>query len=193
MENALLRYNCSNMVVAPRDMNICSLFKYIDILISDQSSVLLEFLPFGYSIETGRYNSNENDYGPQINRLSEEVVFLNKDKLCEMLSSIQKIEEFMSYNKSKRTDVPFIKYPNHSIKVGQLTSHLIEKYFYEIKNKPGDLGLNKMGFFKILKTGFHGIVKQSVFPKNKIDSLCHKMENWRQYFTGEDAINEEND
>jgi CDP-glycerol glycerophosphotransferase (TagB/SpsB family) len=47
-----------NMLVAPRKMNACELFPHIHYLISDQSSLLGEFIPFGIPIETGRYDDN---------------------------------------------------------------------------------------------------------------------------------------
>lgn len=53
------------MVVTPRDCNICTLFPYVDTVISDQSSVAAEFLPFGLSIETGA-----NPNGPAVAEIS---------------------------------------------------------------------------------------------------------------------------
>ena len=47
-----------DMIVAPRGLNCCKLFSCANFLISDTSSLLAEFTPFGVSIETGRYNQD---------------------------------------------------------------------------------------------------------------------------------------
>ena len=48
-----------DMIVAPRGLNACTLFNAVDYLISDTSSLLAEFTPFGVSIETGRVNQDK--------------------------------------------------------------------------------------------------------------------------------------
>jgi hypothetical protein len=55
MEVSAVRHD---MILAPRSMNCYHLFKGVDYLISDTSSLLAEFTPFGVSIETGRYNQD---------------------------------------------------------------------------------------------------------------------------------------
>lgn len=52
MEEAARKFS-PPAVVAPADSNVCQLFPYVDVAISDQSSVLAEFLPWGVSYETG--------------------------------------------------------------------------------------------------------------------------------------------
>lgn len=49
------------MIVAPRRLNACELFEDIDVLISDTSSLLAEFLPFGLPVETGRCSDSPKD------------------------------------------------------------------------------------------------------------------------------------
>ena len=48
-----------NMTVVPRNLNACELFEDVDVLVSDTSSLLAEFLPFGLSIETGRNSQSD--------------------------------------------------------------------------------------------------------------------------------------
>ena len=49
-----------NTIVLSHDINLCDTFKQGRILISDQSSALVEFTPFGVSLETGRYDESDN-------------------------------------------------------------------------------------------------------------------------------------
>jgi len=133
MEEVILEDSASNMLVAPREINICSLFKYVDILISDQSSVTLEYLPFGISIETGRHNPNENDFLPESHRLSEDVRFLEKTKLCKLLSSIKIFEEFLLSEKSRRNMISNKYYEVNRGSVARLTTLLITNYLDEVE------------------------------------------------------------
>lgn len=132
MENEIFSYSLPNMLVAPSNMNICSLFPYVDILISDQSSVLLEFLPFGISIETGRYNENENDCKPEVSHLIKEVLFLKKDELCNLLSSVSNIEKLINTKESDNKKSCF-DYVNRNIHSGKLTAYLIDRYIYKVQ------------------------------------------------------------
>lgn len=74
-----------NMLVLPRDLNICTLFPHVQAVISDQSSVLAEFLPWGPSFETGA-NPNGRPR-PEISRWYPRVTFW---PLKNMLADIEK-------------------------------------------------------------------------------------------------------
>jgi len=92
-------------VVAPRKLNICTLFPYVDVLISDGSSALLEFLPFGLSIETGRTWKKRpaaDDFEPEAGRLSSEVLVLRTAALAALLSSPGELADLIQTRKSAR-------------------------------------------------------------------------------------------
>lgn len=129
MERFAIEGSPENVIVAPRDLNICCLFAYVNTLISDQSSVLLEFAPFGITIETGRCDPNENNIVPQISLISKEVIFFDKIKICEVFGSIDKLNNFLAHFKPK-------PWPNVTdVSVGKLTSYLIRKYIDELRNQ----------------------------------------------------------
>lgn len=134
MEEYLLSHSNPNFVVAPRELNICSLFPFADLLISDQSSVNLEFLPFGISIETGRFNPNPNQLQPQSSLVSD-VIFIPLENLNPVLESSESFREFLaqhsgtkSHNFVRRSQTP----------AGQLTAQLIDKYvsFWQVFTNP---------------------------------------------------------
>ena len=60
-----------DMIVAPRGLNACTLFNAVDYLISDTSSLLAEFTPFGVSIE-----SEQSKPGQDPNNSGHELYFL---------------------------------------------------------------------------------------------------------------------
>ncbi|HXU81242.1 MAG TPA: methyltransferase, partial [Polyangia bacterium] len=81
-----------NWLVAPRPMNSCSVFPHCQIAISDTSSLLVEFLPFGLAIETGRHNRDRADQKPEISPLWKEVAFLKTDELHRTLGSMTELQ-----------------------------------------------------------------------------------------------------
>lgn len=72
-------------MVAPADLNVCALFPYVDAVISDQSSVLAEFLPWGVSLETG--TNPDGAPRPEISRWYPGVTFWPLADLQEDLKS----------------------------------------------------------------------------------------------------------
>ncbi|HYC58381.1 MAG TPA: hypothetical protein VEK79_02335 [Thermoanaerobaculia bacterium] len=96
MEAAIESYACNHMIVAPRTLNVCSLFPYAQVAIADRSSVLAEFLPFGVSIETGRYDPDENHCEPEISRYFPEVAYLRRAELVATLSSWRNLNTFLN-------------------------------------------------------------------------------------------------
>lgn len=70
-------------LVAPADSNVCQLFPYADAVISDQSSVLAEFLPWGVSLETGA--NPEGTPQPSISRWYPQVLYRPLEQLAEDL------------------------------------------------------------------------------------------------------------
>lgn len=103
MEAAVASYGCDHMIVAPRALNICSLFPYAKVVIADQSSVLAEFLPFGVSIETGRYDPDENHCEPEISRYFPEVAYLPRAELVATLSSAATFKSFLAGRRASST------------------------------------------------------------------------------------------
>lgn len=164
MEKAILEYNAPNMIVAPREMNVCALFKFADLVISDQSSILIEFLPFGLSVETGRHNNME-DCIPECSRWEKEVLFLNRAKLCSTFSSLEKVERLLLFHKQKKH-----KPANKTMFYGEMTALLIDRYFFEIKNKPNIF----------LRCGKKNILPESILRLIETVYLNLKMTAWRK-------------
>jgi CDP-glycerol glycerophosphotransferase (TagB/SpsB family) len=166
MEQFIAGGNPSNVIVAPRELNICCLFPYVNLLISDQSSALMEFVPFGACIETGRNTPDENDVTPTISRISKDVIFLDKTQLCDVFGSMEKVNKFMANNKPKTvSDVG-------KISTGKLTTYLIRKYLEEVGDRSSP---SKKNFF------------YSLFPRPDTQSIEEKMVIWRDTFLrGED-------
>jgi SAM-dependent methyltransferase len=79
-------------LVAPRTMNSCSVFPFCQIAVSDTSSLLVEFLPFGLAIETGRHNRNSADQKPEISPLWKEVRFFETAELHRVLGSMPELQ-----------------------------------------------------------------------------------------------------
>ena len=126
MERFAIEGSPKNVMIAPRNLNICSLFPYVNVLISDQSSVLLEYAPFGISVETGRTDPNENNVIPQISLMSKEVFFFYRMKISEVFSSIDRLNNFLTRVEPKQ--VPNVR-ETHA---GKLTTYLICKYIEEL-------------------------------------------------------------
>jgi hypothetical protein len=89
--------------VVRRDENICNLFDQSDILLSDSSSCLIEFLPFGVSIATGGGPSLDSlEYLPEIALLSEDVWLCPVSKL-KLIDPICFIHIIQAYSKGKKS------------------------------------------------------------------------------------------
>jgi len=83
MENAARGFTPA-MVVAPPEINICSLFPYVDATITDQSSVAAEFLPWGVAVETGA--NLHGKPAPGTSRWYPGVLYRPLDSLMEELA-----------------------------------------------------------------------------------------------------------
>jgi len=86
MERAVTSMHSGRLVVAPRTLNICSLFPSVDLVISDSSSVLAEFLPFRNSVETGRHGRGISDCVPEISKIFPDIKYVPTQALLEILS-----------------------------------------------------------------------------------------------------------
>jgi len=137
MENFMAEGSPTNAIVAPRELNICSLFPYVNLLISDQSSALLEFAPFATCIETGHYIPNQKDIEPVLSRISDDILFLDKTKICEVFSSMENLRTFMRQTKPKTG------FTANKISTGEMTSFLIRKYLEEWRNPSSTSCLDK--------------------------------------------------
>jgi glycerol-3-phosphate cytidylyltransferase len=136
MEEVAVVDNPPNVIIAPRTLNICSLFPFVDILITDQSSVGMEFSPFGISIETGRFNPDPNQLQPQSSLISDDILFMTLDKLKTVFASNKSFSTFIEVNKSKNKKSSVV---NHNIKFsGKSIAELIDRYisFYQVGNDP---------------------------------------------------------
>ena len=102
---------CHGITVVPRRLNACELFEDIDILVSDTSSLLAEFLPFGVaSVETGRVNDNPH----QVDRL-----------MSEVFQGIITMPEFLADKMPQPQDV--VKYDSR-LNVGRQIADIIREY-----------------------------------------------------------------
>jgi hypothetical protein len=96
MEATLTGDAVDHMIVAPRRLNVCALFPHAHLAIADQSSVVAEFLPFGISVETGRYTPREDQSAPEISRMFPDVVYLPRTELGEAFGSPASFEAFVA-------------------------------------------------------------------------------------------------
>jgi hypothetical protein len=160
MEQFITESNPANVLVAPRELNICCLFPHVNLLISDQSSALMEFAPFGACIETGRNTPDENDVTPTISRIAKEVIFLDKTQLCDVFGSMENVNEFMTHH------TPETAFNPGKIPTGKLTTYLIRKYLEEV----GDRDSSKKN---LLRFGYSRSAKRSIEDK---------MSGWRDSF-----------
>jgi cytidyltransferase-like protein len=136
MEEFALKDNPPNIIVAPRTLNICTLFPFVDILVSDQSSVSIEFLPFGTSIETGRFNPDPNQLKPQSSLISQDVLFMPFEQIQNIFASDQSFTDFIKEQKQKSDRQQIV---NQKIKFsGQLIAQLIDRYlsFWQVHEHP---------------------------------------------------------
>lgn len=130
MEAMLLTYKKPNLIVAPRSMNICCLFPYSHILISDRSSCLLEFLPYGLALETGRYGRSNSEAKPEVSLISDKVAFLPSNELCSLLRDEVRFEQFVSMRSLEINRNPAkMKIPFMGCS-GKTVAQIIDKYLY---------------------------------------------------------------
>jgi hypothetical protein len=130
MEEAARSGRYPTFLVAPRQMNICALFPMVNVLISDQSSVNMEFIPFGVSIETGRFNENPKDLDPRSSRISVgAVLFMPFEKLKTILSGRESFETFLG-GQSKRALTQESGIRINPIAAGLLGALLIDRYLH---------------------------------------------------------------
>lgn len=71
----------SGGIILPRKMNICEVFKKVDIVISDTSSVLVEAEPFCLSIETGRITKYR--YTQEVSNIFPNVMYIRTPELIQ--------------------------------------------------------------------------------------------------------------
>ena len=130
METVFLNSNKPNLIVAPRSSNICSLFPYAQMLISDRSSCLMEFLPFGIAVETGRFGRKTSEAKPEVNLICDKVDFLPGTELCKLLRDEERLNQFVSLRRLETNRIPEeIKFPFMGY-AGQTVAQLIDKYIY---------------------------------------------------------------
>lgn len=90
-----------NHVVVNRRSNICDLFGHADILVTDVSSSAMEFLPFGPSIETGRFGFSKSDAKAIAANYSSSALFLPVDPLKEKLAEPGWINSVVEAHKAR--------------------------------------------------------------------------------------------
>lgn len=142
MENAALAVNSPNVVVAPRPLNICSLFAHVNMLISDSSSCTLEFLPFGdVAIETGAGDAQNTwqNTDPHSSRITPEVRFVPLVQLRQVLAGSEQLNEFLASHRNNKPVEPFITY-DHGNSAGEFISSCISGYLRNDRMK-GSLSL----------------------------------------------------
>lgn len=111
-------------LIIPRTENICNVFDLADILVSDSSSCLLEFLPFGVPVETGGGPSvSASDYEPEASLLSKNVLLLPVDKLAKLnaTSFFDLIKVF-----SLRSETPMVKFGDGYSAGADISQKIIE-------------------------------------------------------------------
>lgn len=154
MEETALADNLPNIVVAPRTLNICSLFPFVDVLVTDQSSVGIEFLPFGISIETGRFNPDPNQLQPQSSLISKEILFMPLEQLQEVFASDESFHDFIEFQQHKQ-NLDSIVNPNIKSS-GQLIAQLIDRYisFWQALEHP----LKSHLYFETMMNQWHRLL-----------------------------------
>jgi hypothetical protein len=90
-----------NHVVVDRRSNICDLFGHADILVTDVSSSAMEFLPFGPSIETGRFGFSKSDVSATAPNYSDSSLFLPVDLLKEKLAEPKWLNSVIDAHKAR--------------------------------------------------------------------------------------------
>jgi hypothetical protein len=116
------------LVIAPREMNVCALFPYAQLLISSKSSVLPEFLPFGASVEIDIPFPRQCD-SPLISRTYTDIAHLSSPELLTLLRSSNRLKQFLRQREEQRgRGAKLFQYPNETVTSGQRTAGLIRQY-----------------------------------------------------------------
>lgn len=187
MEAFVIRENRAHWIVAPRQMNICALFKFVDVLIADQSSVLLEFLPFGVSVETGRFNAYPADTLYEASAISPAVVRADEAFLAQALDSAENLERFISSRRPADGSEETVVDPGLS--AGKLTAKLLEQYLCEVQ---ADRVYNATEYLarlmgSVLPFRLSGAVAGKMHLPGRRASMGRTMEHWRSSFAAMDG------
>ena len=128
MECEVRQSRKENIVVTPRDLNICVLFPFVSMLISAKSSVLAEFVPFGVSVETDVPWPPEL-HSALISRDYTDIVFMKKEELYEVLSAPDRLRRLIG-NRIIPLQQPeaACRYPNEMMLAGQRAAEVINSY-----------------------------------------------------------------
>jgi hypothetical protein len=135
MENSALVLNNPNVIVAPRTLNICSLFPYVNMLISDSSSCTLEFLPFGdVAVETGAGDSESTwqNTNPHSSKITPEIRFVPLVQLRQILAGSGQFQEFLNSHRNRKPAEPFITF-DPGKPAGEFISSCICDYLKDIR------------------------------------------------------------
>jgi len=139
-----------NFVVAPREMNIVELFIHSNakVAVSDISSCLLEFLPFGAAIETGG-----GDGPGDASSFSNEVKYIPADELVKLSS-----DEFNSLIKKENADKKdtLLEF-DIEVSYGELIANKIREY---MKTTKPNIRLKDTKSYFILKTYIKSFIKK---------------------------------
>jgi hypothetical protein len=138
--------------IISRTENICNVFSRADILVSDSSSCLVEFLPFGVSIETGGGPSvlTSDQYRPEASLLSKDVLLLPADKLVqiETVSFFNLIKVF-----SSRSENSLIKF-NNDYSAGAEIANQIIAYIQECSPRYASWPVTFISFLRRTRNRF---------------------------------------
>ncbi|ESS74081.1 hypothetical protein MGMO_5c00200 [Methyloglobulus morosus KoM1] len=94
MEDYLKKCNFKNVEYIDRRSNLCDIFFRAQLLITDSSSASIEFLPFGCSIETGRFADPSVSAKPQSSIFCKEIKFMPFPELKKILCDYAQLEGF---------------------------------------------------------------------------------------------------
>lgn len=114
MEAAARASSRGRFIVMPRALNICALFPHASWLLSDSSSCLVEFAPFGQSIET--YANGE------ISREFPEVLTMSVEAFAELYST--------GANRSNTPEASIFRHPEAS--AGEIGARQIDAFLYSV-------------------------------------------------------------
>lgn len=90
-------------IIAPRKMNIVELFIHskASVAVSDVSSCLLEFLPFGTSIETGGGDgpNDASSFSSEVKYIpAESLISLSPDEFCSLINKENKKDSLLNFD-----------------------------------------------------------------------------------------------
>jgi len=108
-------------IVAPRELNLCALFPFADVLVSDNSSCLIEFLPFGPSIET--------DPAGEMSAGFPEIVHAPAARLAELAGSAAAIKALLAAKPRGKGSATIFRPDGEG--AGKLAARLIEGFMSE--------------------------------------------------------------